>query len=91
MRPPGGVRARRAAVLTASLLIALFTFYFPGHTYLHQDTQIYVPMLERMWDPSVLGCDLSATRPHMAFTLYDETALALKRLRGAPVGTIISS
>lgn len=89
MRPPGGVRARRAAVLTASLLIDLFTFYFPGHTYLHQDTQIYVPMLERMWDPSVLGCDLSATRPHMAFTLYDETALALKRLTGAPFGTIL--
>lgn len=81
---------QRAAVLAGALLISLLTFYFPGHTYLHQDTQIYVPMLERIWDPSVLIHDLSATRPHMAFTLYDEAAIGLRHLTGAPFERVLT-
>ncbi len=65
------------------LLITLLTFYFPGRTYLQSDTQIYVPMLEHLVDPSALSADLSATRPHLAYTLYDESAIALHRLPGA--------
>ena len=65
------------------LLVTLLTFYFPGRTYLQSDTQIYVPMLEHLVDPSALSADLSATRPHLDYTLYDEAAIALHRLPGA--------
>lgn len=57
-------------------------FQFPGHTWLQQDSQIYVPILEHMWDPGVLQKDLVAEHPHVAFTLYDETAIALRRVTG---------
>ena len=57
-------------------------FQFPGHTWLQQDSQIYAPILEHMWDPAVLQNDLVARHPHVAFTLYDETAVALRRVTG---------
>jgi hypothetical protein len=85
----GGSRLERATLFAGVLLIALLTYYFPGHTYLHQDTQIYVPMFERIWDPSVLAKDLSATRPHTTFTIYDETALALRYLTGQSFRTVL--
>lgn len=63
--------------------IAVFTWlgfrYFPGHTYLQSDTQIYLPMLERLDDPGFLSRDIVATRPHIAFTIYDEVTLALQK------------
>lgn len=64
--------------------LALLTFIqFPGHTWLQQDSQIYAPILEHLRDPSVLRNDPVAQHPHVAFTLYDEVALALRRLTGA--------
>jgi hypothetical protein len=58
-----------------ALALALLTFFqFPGHTYLQQDSQIYVPILEHLRDPSVLANDMLAEKPHVAFTLYDEAA-----------------
>src|SRR5258708_40120150 len=69
------------AVALAIILLALLTYFqFPGHTYLISDTQIYVPMLEHIWDPSVLAGDIAATRPHLSYTLYDEIAIALRWL-----------
>ncbi|MFB3776232.1 MAG: DUF6798 domain-containing protein [Bryobacteraceae bacterium] len=68
--------------LTIAVLTALGYVVFPGHTYLQSDTQIYVPMLERLWNPSVLQRDFMVERPHMAFTVYDEVALALRRWTG---------
>ncbi len=69
----------RAVVACSVLALALLGFFqFPGHTFLHQDTQIYIPMLERMWNHDVLARDLVATHPHVAFTLYDEIALGLR-------------
>src|SRR5215475_2259626 len=66
--------------------LALLTFFqFPGHTWLQQDTQIYVPILEHLRDPAALREDIVASHPHIAFTLYDETARALRRL-GSGVG-----
>jgi hypothetical protein len=63
--------------------IAAFTWlgfrYFPGHTYLQSDTQIYLPMLERLDDPGFLARDIVATRPHIAFTVYDEVTLSLHK------------
>jgi hypothetical protein len=68
-----------AAVLGITLLNF---FQFPGHTWLQQDTQIYVPILEHIWNPETLRRDLVAEHPHVAFTLYDETAIALRKVTG---------
>jgi hypothetical protein len=70
------------------LAVAAFTlagfFVFPGHTWLGSDTQIYIPFLERFYDPSVLSRELIATRPHLGWTAYDEIALALRRATSLP-------
>jgi hypothetical protein len=67
----------------ALLGIALLNFFqFPGHTWLQQDTQIYAPILEHIWNPAALRRDLVAAHPHVAFTLYDETAIALRKATG---------
>lgn len=76
MERPFGVLAVLAA------LTVLGYFVFPGHTYLHQDSQIYLPMMERLSDPQVLGRDLIATHPHLSFTAYDEIARVLRGLTG---------
>ncbi|MGH9675185.1 MAG: hypothetical protein ACRD44_18595, partial [Bryobacteraceae bacterium] len=71
-------RFRTGAVI---LLLTLLGFWhFPGHTFLHSDTQIYIPILERLRDPSVLGSDLVATRPHVSYSVYDELTLLLARV-----------
>ena len=67
----------------AAVALALLTFLqFPGHTYLQQDSQIYVPILEHLRDPAVLRNDMLAQQPHVAFTLYDEAARALRAATG---------
>lgn len=74
---------KRPLVGLAILGITLLNFFqFPGHTWLQSDTQIYMPILEHMWDPTVLSKDLIAQHPHVAFTLYDETAIALGKVTG---------
>ncbi|HUE21644.1 MAG TPA: hypothetical protein VMQ86_08180, partial [Bryobacteraceae bacterium] len=71
------------AVAAGILAIAALTwFQFPGHTWLQQDTQIYVPILEHLRDPSVLRRDILAARPHVTFTLYDEVARGLAHVTG---------
>jgi len=46
------------------LALALVTFFqFPGHTYLQQDSQIYVPILEHLRDPAVLRNEILAEHP----------------------------
>ena len=40
------------------------------------------PSWNIIWDPSVLQRDIIAEHPHVAFTLYDETAIALRRVTG---------
>src|SRR5947209_5909651 len=63
--------------------LALLTFFqFPGHTWLQQDSQIYVPILEHLRDPSVLRNDILVQHPHVAFTLYDEVAVTLRGVTG---------
>jgi len=74
---------RRVWTGAAILGITLLNFFqFPGHTWLQSDTQIYAPILEHLWNPAVLQKDLIAQHPHVAFTLYDETALALRWATG---------
>ncbi|HLH20608.1 MAG TPA: hypothetical protein VKX45_25495 [Bryobacteraceae bacterium] len=76
-------RGRGLAVAAAAVALALLTFFqFPGHTWLQQDTQIYAAILEHRYDPAVLANDPLAQHPHVAFTLYDEIAIALRRATG---------
>ena len=65
-----------------SRLTLIGFFFYPGHTILQSDTQIYIPILEHIEDPSLLRNDIMAVRPHVSFTLYDESALLLRRLTG---------
>src|SRR5438105_7255705 len=72
--------------------ITLLNFFqFPGHTWLQSDTQIYMPILEHMSDASVLQKDLIAEHPHVAFTLYDETAIALRKITGLDFHHVLQS
>lgn len=80
MSPGGRTRLLVAASILALTLLGFFRL--PGHTYLQQDTQIYLPILERFWDSTVFERELLARDPHVSFTIYDETALALRRLTG---------
>jgi hypothetical protein len=70
-------------------MAALGYFVFPGHAWLQQDTQIYVPMLERLWDPSLFARELITSRPHLAWTAYDEIALLLRRVTGFGFETVL--
>jgi uncharacterized membrane protein len=81
-----------AGVAAAIIGLTLLSYFqFPGHTYLQQDTQIYVPILEHLWDFSVLSRDLLVQRPHVAFTLYDELTLALRWLTGSGFHGILAT
>ena len=74
---------KNLAVVAGILAITALTWFeFPGHTWLQQDTQIYVPILEHLRDPAVLRRDILVSSPHVSFTLYDETARALARITG---------
>jgi hypothetical protein len=80
----------QAGVAAAIVGLTLLGFFqFPGHTWLQQDTQIYIPILEHLWDGSVLSQDLLVQRPHVAFTLYDELAVALRWITGAAFQPIL--
>jgi hypothetical protein len=76
------MRSHLAVAAAVAVLTLLSFFQFPGHTFLQQDTQVYVPMLEHIRNPSLLPGDLAATRPHLTFTIYDEVTLGLSRLTG---------
>ena len=80
------------ATAAVCLALALLTFFqFPGHTWLQQDSQIYVPILEHLRDPAVLRNDILVQHPHVAFTLYDETALALRAVTRAGFREVLAA
>lgn len=83
------MRGRLAVACCIVALTLLGCFAFPGHTYLHSDTQIYVPMLEHIWDPATYPRDLVATKPHLSYTLYDEIAIALRWVTRTSFETIL--
>ncbi len=94
MTSPAGVARRSWAalfrtpefVLAAGIVaLTLISFYwFPGHTYLQSDTQIYVPLMERLWDHTLFPRDLLVSRPHLAYTVYDEVAFLIRRIAHIP-------
>jgi hypothetical protein len=88
------MKAPRTNILIATSIavLTLLGFYqFPGHTYLQSDTQIYVPMLERALDQTVLQQDFMVRQPHTALTIYDETAVALRRLTGLGFQVVLTA
>lgn len=66
-------------LLLAALAIAGF-LWFPGHTWLQSDTQIYAPILEHLRDSAALARDPIAVHAHVTWTFYDEAGLALRAL-----------
>jgi hypothetical protein len=83
------MRSHLAVAAAVAVLTLLSFFQFPGHTFLQQDTQIYIPMLEHIRNPSALAADLVATRPHLSFTIYDEVTLGLSRLTGGSLQSVL--
>lgn len=76
--------SERFLVLAVLAVLTLIGFYwFPGHTWLQSDTQIYLAIFEHLDDPTVLADDIVAIRPHVTWTIYDETARGLRNLTGA--------
>jgi hypothetical protein len=83
---------KRLATAGVCLALALLTFFeFPGHTWLQQDTQIYVPILEHQRDASVLRNDILVQHPHVAYTLYDEISLALRGLTSGSFRSVLAA
>ena len=73
----------RLTLGAAIAALALLTFFqFPGHTWLQQDTQIYLPLLEHRADPTLFHNEILVQNPAAAFTVYDDIALALYRVTG---------
>jgi hypothetical protein len=79
-----------STALAVLALTALGFFYYPGHTILQADTQIYIPILHHLEDPTLLRNDIMAVRPHVSFTLYDEVALLLHRITGLSFEHVLS-
>lgn len=84
-------RSSLPIALALLLLTLLGFFYFPGHTWLQSDTQIYVPILDRMADGSLFSKEMVALRPHVTWTLFDESAIALHKVTGLSFQTILQS
>ncbi len=90
-RRDGQAVGRRLCIATAVALLTLLSYFaFPGHTWLQADTQIYVPILERLYDPAVMPKDPVAQRPHVTFTIYDEVTLNLRRLTGLDLRAVLT-
>src|ERR1022692_1173617 len=65
-------------ILLCLLAVTWFEFQvYPGHSYLQGETQLLVPMLERLDTPGFLSRDLVAANPTFAYTIYDEITQAL--------------
>jgi len=69
---------RGLLILLGLLVVAWFEFQvYPGHSYLQGETQLLVPMLERLDTPGFLSRDLVASNPTLAYTIYDEITQSL--------------
>lgn len=76
-------------ILFRVLGVGLFTWlgfsFYPGHTYLQAETQLTVPMLQRLENPGFLSRDLVATYPNLEYTVYDEATLFLNEVTGVSI------
>jgi hypothetical protein len=65
-------------------LTAAGFFWFPGNDFLRSDSVLYVPILERLQNPLLLGKDIVATRPFQ-YSAYGATALVLTSYTPLPL------
>lgn len=75
-------RPHLATAVALGAFTLLTYFQFPGHTWLQQDSQIYVALLEHLDNPSTLARDLVAVHPHVKWTALDEIARTLHAVTG---------
>ncbi len=73
---------RESCLLSAlfAALAALGLYYFPGHSFLLSDTQIYIPLFEHIRDPRLYPNELILSGAHLSYTIYDEVSLTLSSL-----------
>ena len=84
-------RSRLGTGAAIVLITALSFACFPRQTWLQQDSQIYLPILEHLFDPSALAQDPVAVRHHVSFTIYDEMALLARRITGLEFYEILTA
>jgi len=77
------------AILALALATALGYLYFPGHHYLQQDTQIWLPVLAHAQDPTLFRHELIVTGAHIRLTLFDDVTLALANWCGLTIETAL--
>jgi hypothetical protein len=82
-------RPHLATAVALGAFTLLTYFQFPGHTWLQQDSQIYVAMLEHLDNPATLSRDLLCVHPHVKWTAFDEIARALHAVTGLGYHTIL--
>jgi hypothetical protein len=70
------------AILGVAAITAFSASIWPGETYLQSDTQIYVPVMEWLDDPSLYPGDQLPRGAHVSLTIYDEVTRGLRRLTG---------
>lgn len=79
----GGGRSVSPAVKLAVAGLALLSFFvYPGHTFLESDSQIFMPVVLHMQDPTLYRNDVVLEGPHTAYTLYDELLRGLNFITG---------
>lgn len=84
-------RPHTATALALGAFTLLTYLQFPGHTWLQQDSQTYVAILQHLDNPAVLAHDIVATHPHVQWTVYDEIARALHASTGLGYHAILDS
>jgi hypothetical protein len=75
-------RPHLATAVALGAFTLLTYLQFPGHTWLQQDSQIYVAILEHLDNPATLSRDLVCIHPHVKWTAFDEIARALHASTG---------
>jgi hypothetical protein len=75
-------RPHLATAVALGAFTLLTYLQFPGHTWLQQDSQIYVAILEHLDNPATLARDLVCVHPHVKWTAFDEIARALHACTG---------
>ena len=84
-------RPHTATAIALGAFTLLTYFQFPGHTWLQQDSQIYVAMFEHLDNPSVLARDIVCVHPHVKWTIYDETTRALHNWSGLSYRNVLDA
>ncbi len=69
---------RALVFVFAFFAVAWLEFEFvPGHSYLADGSQLYLPVLQHLESPGYLSRDLLAMHPNVTYTAFDEITLFL--------------